>query len=52
LFQKYPTLTNAIIRQELGFDDRVIVNYMDELERLGKVRQVGKTGKNAYYERI
>lgn len=52
LFEKHEVLTNAIIRQELGFDDRVVVNYMDELERLGKVRQVGKTGVDAHYELV
>ncbi len=50
LFAKYPQLTNTIIRRELDFDDRVIVNYMDELEKQGKARQVGKTGARAYYE--
>ncbi len=50
LFAKYPTLTNMIIREELGFDDRVIVNYMDELEAMGKVRQIGDTGKYVHYE--
>lgn len=50
LFGKHETLTNAIIRQELGFDDRVIVNYMDELEKTGKVAQVGKVGKFAHYK--
>lgn len=50
LFDRYEVLTNAIIRQALGLDDRVIVNYMDELEKLGKVRQVGKTGVNAHYK--
>jgi len=52
LFADQPKLTNAMIRQALGFDDRVIVNYMDELEKIGKVRQVGKTGVNAHYEII
>ena len=52
LFAKHEVLTNAIIRQELGFDDRVIVNYMDALELMGKVRQVGKTGVDAHYELV
>ena len=52
LFEKHSILTNAMIREGLGFDDRVIVNYMDELEKQGKVRQVGKTGMNAHYELI
>lgn len=52
LFEKHETLTNAIIRQELGFDDRVVVNYMDELEKLGKVRQIGKTGVDTHYELV
>jgi len=50
LFAKHDTLTNAIVRQELGFDDRVVVNYMDELEKMGKVKQIGEIGKYVYYE--
>lgn len=52
LFAKHETLTNAMVRQELGFDDRVVVNYMDELEKLGRVKQVGKTGVDAHYELV
>jgi predicted HTH transcriptional regulator len=40
---------NREIREHLGVTDRTVVNYMDELEREGKVRQVGKTGKGVVY---
>ncbi len=51
LFAQHPTLTNMLIRQKLGFDDRTVVRYMDELERQGRVEQEGKTGTDVVYRK-
>ncbi len=49
-FNEKSTLSNSEIRQYLGISDRVVVNYMDELEKMGKVEQVGETGRSVYYK--
>ncbi len=49
LFNDVPALTNAYIREKLSFDDRTVVRYMDELERQGKVEQVGDVGYTVHY---
>ncbi len=41
---------NTDIRELLGIADRTAVDYMDELEKEGKVKQVGETGRWTYYE--
>ena len=50
LFNNYSTLDNATIRRLLDFDDRTVVRYMDELERMDKVTQVGETGRKTFYK--
>lgn len=42
-------LSNSDIRNALGISERSVVRYMDELERDGKVEQVGLTGRNVTY---
>lgn len=42
-------ISNAEIRQELGMSERSVVRYMDELEREGKVEQIGATGRSVIY---
>ena len=44
-------LTNNHIEQLLGISDATATRYLEELEKEGKVRQVGKTGRNVYYEK-
>lgn len=41
--------SNSDIREALGISERSAVRYMDELEREGKVEQVGNTGRNVMY---
>ncbi len=41
--------SNMEIRQALGFDDRSVVRYMTELEKQGRVTQVGETGRAVRY---
>lgn len=40
---------NEEIRQALGVSSRTVVRYLDELERDGKVEQVGKVGHAVTY---
>ncbi|MDP3883259.1 MAG: winged helix-turn-helix transcriptional regulator [Candidatus Staskawiczbacteria bacterium] len=42
-------LSNLEIRKALGVSSRTAVRYMDELEKEGRVEQVGKTGQNVTY---
>ena len=42
-------LTNADIREALGISAASVVRYMDELEKEGKVEQVGDTGRGVAY---
>jgi len=41
--------SNEDIRQALGVSSRSVVRYLDELEREGKVEQVGVIGQNVTY---
>lgn len=45
-------LTNNHVEQMLSISDATATRYLDELEKEGKVRQVGETGKYTYYEKI
>ena len=45
-------LTNNHVEQLLGISDATATRYLEELEKEGKVRQVGETGRHVYYERI
>ena len=42
-------VSNAELREALGVSERTAVRYMDELEREGKVEQVGNTGRGVLY---
>jgi len=42
-------LSNAEIRQALKVSSRTAVRYLDELEKQGKVEQIGKTGQTVTY---
>jgi len=42
-------LSNAKIRETLGVSSRTAVRYLDELEKKGKVEQVGKIGHAVTY---
>ncbi len=52
LFNSRDTVTNNDIEALLGVSDATATRYMDELEKEGAVRQVGRTGKHSHYERI
>ena len=44
-------LTNNLIEQYLSISDATATRYLEELEKEGRVRQVGQTGSGVYYER-
>lgn len=45
-------LTNNQIEQLLGISDATATRYLEELEKEGRIRQVGQTGSGVYYERL
>lgn len=45
-------VTNNDIEKLLGVSDATVTRYLDELEKQGFIRQVGKTGMGVYYEKI
>jgi len=45
-------LTNNQVEQMLGISDATAERYLDELEREGKIKQVGKTGRDVFYEKV
>lgn len=49
LIQERGEASNSDIREALGVSERTAVRYMDELEREGKVEQVGNTGRSVQY---
>lgn len=42
--------TNKELKKELKVTRRTIINYCDELEKKGKIVQVGKSGRDTYYK--
>jgi len=51
LFVERARLANNDIEFLLGVSDATATRYLDELEKQGVIRQVGKTGKYVYYEK-
>ena len=49
MFEGSKELSNAEIRKALGVSSRTAVRYLDELEREGKVEQVGHVGHAVTY---
>lgn len=45
-------VANDDIENLLGVSDATATRYLDELEKEGSIRQVGKTGRHVYYERV
>lgn len=45
-------LTNNDVERLLGVSDATATRYLDELEKEGRVRQIGATGKNVRYEKV
>ena len=49
LFEEGKELSNAEIRKALGVSSRTALRYLDELEKEGKIEQVGKIGHAITY---
>jgi len=44
-------VANNDVEKLVGVSDTTAERYLDELEKEGKIRQVGKTGRFVYYEK-
>ena len=51
LFNGKSEITNNNVEELLGVSDATATNYLDELERQGRITQVGRTGRFVYYKR-
>ena len=45
-------LTNDDVQKLLGVSDATATRYLEELEKEGRIRQVGREGRGVYYEKI
>lgn len=52
LFNTKPHLTNEDVQKLLRVTNRTATRYFDELEKDGRVRQVGEVGRGVFYEKI
>ena len=52
LFAGQGRVANDDVEKLLGVSDATSTRYLDELEKQGLIRQVGKTGKHVYYEKV
>lgn len=52
LLETQGKLTNNHIEKMIGISDATAERYMNELEKEGRVKQVGDTGAGVYYERL
>lgn len=52
LLETQTPLTNNQVEELLGVSDATATRYLEDLEKEGKIRQVGKTGKYVCYERV
>jgi predicted HTH transcriptional regulator len=44
--------TNNDIEELLGISDATVTRYLEELEKEGLIKQIGKTGSAVYYKKI
>ncbi|KKQ03399.1 MAG: hypothetical protein US12_C0016G0009 [Parcubacteria group bacterium GW2011_GWA2_36_24] len=52
LFLQHSKITNDEIEKFLHVSDATATRYLSQLEKEGKIKQVGKTGKGVSYSRI
>ena len=45
-------MRNNDVERMFAVSDATATNYLSELEKEGKIRQVGKTGRSVSYERL
>lgn len=44
-------VTNNDVEKLLGVSNATVERYLDELEKDGKLKQIGKTGQSVYYQK-
>ena len=49
LFENKEKITNNDVEKHLNTSDATAERYLNELEKEGKIKQIGKTGKSVYY---
>ena len=49
LFQNKEQVTNNDVEKLVGVSDATATNYLQELEKQGKIEQKGKTGRGVFY---
>lgn len=49
--QNKDEVTNKEVAEMLGVSDATVVRYLDELEKSGFLKQVGKTGQSVFYSK-
>ena len=52
MFLKQSSITNDAVEKLLHVSDATATRYLEQLEKEGKVKQEGKTGKSVSYSRI
>ena len=52
LFLKKSKITNDEIEKFLHVSDATATRYLSQLEKEGKIKQNGKTGKRVFYSKI
>lgn len=52
LFETKLEISNRDVAKKLALSRASAFRYLDELEKEGKLKQVGKTGRNAFYTKI
>ena len=52
LLEEKDRITNNDVEELLGVSDATATNYLDELEKEGKIEQFGRTGRSVYYKLI
>ena len=51
LFGSTDQITNDDVQRALKVSDATATRYLDELEKIGAIRQIGKTGAGVVYRR-
>ena len=52
LFENKERITNDDVESNLLIADSTATNYLDELEKEGKIKQIGSEGRGVYYLKV
>jgi predicted HTH transcriptional regulator len=52
LYDQRHELTNDDVQEALAISDATATRYLDELEREGRIKQVGETGRGVMYWKV